>query len=105
MSPARRGKAPSRPNRPSSRRRQPTGGDFWGSATVDEDEVDAIRMSDDPTAMINSLGPPPLPGHEPAAEAYFAVMYEKAAGLAAALAAASNLLHVDEPDDQQAATS
>jgi hypothetical protein len=77
-----------------------TGGDFWGSAQTDEDAVESITLSEDPTAMIQSLGPPPLPGHEPAAEAYFAVVYDKAASLAAALAAASNLLHVDEQEDE-----
>jgi hypothetical protein len=51
--------------------------------------------------MIRSLGPPPLPGHEQAAEAYFAVVYDKAAALAAALAAASNLLQRDEPGSEE----
>jgi hypothetical protein len=98
MSAPRRRKAPTRP---SPRRRQGTGGDFWGSANTDADVVDAIKMSDDPAAMIRSLGPPPLPGHEQAAEAYFAVVYDKAAALAAALAAASNLLQLDEPGDEE----
>jgi hypothetical protein len=95
MSAPRRRKAPTRP---SPRRRQGTGGDFWGSSNTDADDVvEAIEMSDDPAAMIRSLGPPPLPGHEQAAEAYFAVVYDKAAALAGALAAASNLLQLDEP--------
>ena len=96
MNAPRRRKAPTRP---SPRRRQGTGGDFWGSST-DAEAVDGIRMSDDPAAMVRSLGPPPLPGHEQAAEAYFAVVYDKAGALAAALAAASDLLQVDEPDDE-----
>jgi hypothetical protein len=95
MSAPRRRKAPTRP---SPRRRQGTGGDFRGSSNTDGDDVvEAIEMSDDPAAMIRSLGPPPLPGHEQAAEAYFAVVYDKAAALAGALAAASNLLQLDEP--------
>jgi len=95
MSAPRRRKAPTRPG---PRRRQGgTGTDFWGSSKTDADPVETIRMSDDPSAMIRSLGPPPLPGHEQAAEAYFAVVYDKAAALAAALAAASNLLQIDEP--------
>jgi hypothetical protein len=57
-------------------------------------------MSEDPSAMVRSLGPPPLPGHETAAEAYFAVVYDKAAALAAALAAASNLLQIDDPEPE-----
>jgi hypothetical protein len=95
MSAPRRRKAPTRP---SPRRRQGTGADVWGSSNTDADDVgEAIEMSDDPAAMIRALGPPPLPGHEQAAEAYFAVVYDKAAALAGALAAASNLLQLDEP--------
>ncbi len=107
MSAPRRRKAPTRPT---PRRRQGTGADFWGSTNRDAGDVDAIsadsisadtiRMSDDPSAMVRSLGPPPLPGHEPAAEAYFAVVYDKAAALAAALAAASNLLQLDDPEPE-----
>jgi hypothetical protein len=95
MSTPRRRKAPTRP---SARRRQGTGADFWGSSNTDADVADPIMMSEDPSAMVRSLGPPPLPGHEQAAEAYFAVVYDKAAALAAALAAASNLLQIDVPD-------
>jgi hypothetical protein len=42
-----------------------------------------------------------LPGHETAAEHYFAVVYAKAVGLAGALAAAGGLLapRADEGDD------
>ena len=58
-----------------------------------------IRPADDPTAMIRSLGPPPLPGRETIAEHYFAAVYDKAATLAVALAAASGLLAPDDPDD------
>ena len=42
--------------------------------------------------MVNSLGPAPLPGRETIAEHYFAAIYERAAGLAAAIAASSDLL-------------
>jgi hypothetical protein len=89
------------PTRPSARRRQGgSGSDFWGSSST-ADPAETIRMSDDPAAMVRSLGPPPLPGHEQAAEAYFAVVYDKAAALAAALAAASNLLQTDESEDAE----
>src|SRR5207248_6085506 len=90
------------PTRPSARRRQGgSGSDFWGSSNTEADAAETIRMSDDPAAMVRSLGPPPLPGHEQAAEAYFAVVYDKAAALAAALAAASNLLQTDEDGDEE----
>ena len=48
--------------------------------------------------MVKSLGPPPIPGHETAAEHYFDAVYEKASSLAIALAAANDLL--DSGDDE-----
>jgi hypothetical protein len=48
--------------------------------------------------MIRSLGPPPFPGGETIAEHYFAAVYQKAATLATALAAASGLLDTTEDD-------
>ena len=45
--------------------------------------------------MLRSLGPPPLPGHETAAEHYFDAVYDRAAALAIALAAASGLIDVE----------
>ena len=71
---------------------QATARDFWGTADRDEEEPTLIQPSDDPTAMIRSLGPPPLPGRETVSEHYFAAVYDKAASLAIALAAASGLL-------------
>lgn len=58
-----------------------------------------IRPSEDPTAMIRSLGPPPFPGGETLAEHYFAATYDKAASVAIALAAASDLLDTEAPED------
>ena len=54
-----------------------------------------IVLSGDATAMVRSLGPAPLPGRETVAEHYFAAVYERAAAVAAALAAASGLLDTD----------
>jgi hypothetical protein len=72
--------------------------DFWGSATAIENDkrVDVVRPADDPTAMIRSLGQPPLPGSQVNAEYNFALVYDKAAALAVALAAASGLLDTDD---------
>ena len=75
--------------------------DFWGAASATDDDADdfePIRPSDDPTALVRSLGAAPLPGRETVAEHYFAAVYEKAASLAIALASASDLLD-DEDDD------
>ena len=82
--------------RPARGRRPANARDFWGSAEREPEEAALIRPSDDPTAMIRSLGPPPLPGRETVAEHYFAAVYDKAASLAIALAAASGLLDTSE---------
>jgi len=96
MSEARRRHAQRRGN---SRRRPANSRSFWGSAPSGEDRDDlVIRPVDDPTVMIRSLGPPPLPGGEMMAEHYFAAVYEKAAALALALAAASDLLDAGDED-------
>ena len=47
----------------------------------------------DPTALVESLGPLPFPGAG-LAQHYFQAVYERAAGLAVALAAAAGLLEV-----------
>ena len=47
----------------------------------------------DPTALVESLGPLPFPGAG-LAHHYFQAVYERAAGLAVALAAAAGLLEV-----------
>ena len=104
MSTPRRRKAPNRqqtrqPARQGGRRRPATGADFWGTESTIDDIPETITPSDDPAAMITSLGPPPLPGHETAALHYFDAVYAKAAALAIALAAASGLLMTDDEDD------
>jgi hypothetical protein len=96
MSPSRRRKNNGNGN---ARRtaRSAGGRDFWGQEP--DDEVDLIaRPPADPFALIRSLGPPPLPGRENLAEQYFALVYDKAASLAIALAAASDLLPPDDDD-------
>ena len=105
MSPQRRRRSnASRSNasrsQPSRRRRGP-GRDFWGPDEPEaNDAVDAtIRPIGDPTALVASLGPPPLPGPETAAAHYFAAVYDRAANLAVALAAASDLLAPGVDDD------
>ena len=88
--------------RPPARRRPATGRDFWGPDAIDEEPAAAIRPTDDPAAMVMSLGHPPMRGHEAAAEQYFRAVYEKAVALAVALAAANGLLE-NEGDDDTAA--
>ena len=66
----------------------PTGGD--GPAEEAAPAVE-IRVSEDPVAMVASLGRPPLSGQDQVAAHYFTAVYEKAAMLANALAATAAL--------------
>ena len=61
-------------------------------------EVDDIQPADDPAAMVASLGPAPLPGRETIAEHYFKAIYDRAAALAVAVAASSDLLPPADDD-------
>ena len=107
MSTPRRRKAANRQparqqSRQGARRRPATGADFWGTEHTTDDIPESITPSDDPAAMITSLGPPPIPGHETAAQHYFDAVYAKAGALAIALAAASGLLVTENEDDDPA---
>jgi hypothetical protein len=82
----------------SNQRRGANDRDFWGTAVEEPDEVERIRPAAEPNAMINSLGPAPLPGRETIAEHYFAAIYERAAALAVAIAASSDLLEASEEE-------
>ena len=73
---------------------QPTAG-FWGDQSKLPPARTDVRMTDHPAAVPQSLGPPPLPGHESIAEHYFGVVYDRAVATAGALAAAGGLI---EPD-------
>ena len=55
-----------------------------------------ILPASDPTALLRSIGSPPLRARSDMAEAYLVAVAERAAGLATALAHAAQLL-VDEP--------
>jgi hypothetical protein len=83
--------------KPAQRRRRSGGkakaaaGDVWRPVPrvpVPEPIVMAAR----PSAMLRSLGDPPLQGQGQVAEHYLAAVVERAAGLASALAAAGGLL-------------
>jgi hypothetical protein len=73
-------------------RQQRTGVTFWGDPSKLPDTTGDVRMTTDPAAVPRSLGPPPLPGHEMAAEHYFAAVYDRAVTTAGALAAAGGLI-------------
>ena len=95
MSPQRRRSS----TRSSPRRKAAPRRDFWVGADSGEQPAAVVRTPEDASAMIRSLGPPPLPGRETIAEHYFAAAYDKAARRAVALAAASGLMDLSEPDD------
>ena len=63
-------------------------------------DVEPIVPATDPTALLRSIGAPPLRARSDMAEAYLVAVAERAAGLATALAAAANLLALlpDEPE-------
>jgi len=96
MTEPRRAKAPARRGR---RRRPQSARNFWGDANAFADAPELIRPSDEPTAMLQSLGPPQLPGGDTIAVHYFAAVYQRASAMAVALAAASELLAEDELDE------
>jgi hypothetical protein len=80
--------------------KQPSrGAGFWGEAEDLPDPSTTVRVTDDPAAVARSLGTPHLPGHEKAAEHYFAVVYERAVQIAAAVAAAGGLIAPDDLTD------
>ncbi|HEY6533717.1 MAG TPA: hypothetical protein VIY72_15525 [Acidimicrobiales bacterium] len=62
---------------------------FWGE--IPEEQAPAVRRPDDPTAMIRSLGEPPLRNNERPAQAAFTLVTQKASHLAFGLAVAAGL--------------
>ena len=58
-------------------------------------DPEPIVPATDPTALLRSIGAPPLRARSDMAEAYLVAVAERAAGLATALAAAADLLADD----------
>ena len=71
--------------------------DFWGTSLPTDVEGAAMIDVPDPTAMVRSLGMPPLAGNRPISEHYFAAVYGKASGLAHALMAADQDAREPQP--------
>lgn len=69
--------------------------EFWRAAPEPPDPEE-IEPSDHPTALIHSMGPPPLPGQNSVGEHYFAAVVERAAAVATAVAASAELLDAGE---------
>ena len=62
---------------------------FWGEAFPDDPAL--VRMSTDPSAMVMSLGDPPLRTIEPTAQQTFVLVYHRDAQLAMLAATAAGL--------------
>lgn len=69
--------------------------EFWRAAP-DPPAPEVIEPSDHPTALIESMSTPPLPGQAAVAGPYFAKVVERAAMVATAIAASAELLDGDE---------
>ncbi len=85
-------RAASRTGRSEPTQRRP--GDFW-RAVPNLDEVAPLTPAADPTALLRSLGSPPLAGQADAGR-YLAAVIDRAAGLATALAVQADILAGDE---------
>jgi hypothetical protein len=75
--------------RRANRSRRPP--DLWRNVP-DLPEPAPIAPAEDPSALLRSLGDPPLQGQANTAQGYMLAVVERAAGLATALAAAADLL-------------
>src|SRR6266513_3053624 len=71
--------------------------DIWRKPPL-LDDPEPIIPAKDPAAVVRSLGTPPLQGHGALVDYYLATVVERAAGVAAALAATADLL--GEPEDE-----
>lgn len=72
---------------------------FWGDPAKLPGSESRITITTNPTAVVKSLGRAPLSGQQNASEYYFSAIYERAVALGAALAAAGDLIEVDELPD------
>ena len=76
----------------------PKPGDIWRPVPR-LPEPSPITPAKDPTALLRSLGDPPLPGQGQLAEHYLAAVIERAAVVATALAASAGVLASGDADE------
>jgi hypothetical protein len=90
------GKNNSKSNRTGNKRRgksqKITARTYWGGHINELPEPPVIHPSADPSAIVRSLGTPPLPGQAHKTDEVFTAVYDRAVLLATALAAAGELL-------------
>ncbi len=82
------GKRKSR-NRSRSKRVDPS--KYWGDTELLEIPDSYVTETPDTSVVATSLGRPPIPGQENASKHYFSLVYDRAAMLAGALAAAGDI--------------
>jgi len=73
--------------------------EFWGQADKLPPDQTSTHVISDASAIVRSLGRPPLSGQQNAAEYYFVAVYDRAVALAGALATAGNLIDADTDAD------
>lgn len=61
--------------------------------------IDLVRPAHDPSALVRSLGPPPLGKFADNAQHYYAAVYTKAQRFAVAMATANGVLVMEDDDD------
>ena len=70
---------------------------FWGSPEqLSEISPETVEITSHPAAVVKSLSRPPLANQQNAADLYFTAIYDRATNLAAALAAAGDLIDEDD---------
>jgi hypothetical protein len=97
--------AKSGPRRRRGRRRTHGGqrpNDLWRQVPA-LDKAEPIIPAKNPAAVVRSLGTPPLQGHGALVDYYLATVVERAAGVAAALAATAELLGSPDAQDEPTA--
>ena len=85
-----------RKNKGSARTAPPA--EFWRSAPEPPEPPD-ISLSPDPTALLRSMGPPPLPGQRDESLVTLGQVVLGAQKAAVALAASADLLDLSDPED------
>jgi hypothetical protein len=70
--------------------------EFWGDGEAIPPPEGNVRIAKDTSAVVRSLGRPPMGGQDTLAEHYFVAVYDRAVTLASALAAAGDLIEPEE---------
>lgn len=73
------------------RRQRSSAKKFWNAPAPERADDDEFWIAGDATALVRSLGDPPLPHQEAASTHYFEAVYQRAVGLAGALGTAAGL--------------